>query len=147
MSKLERYGRRPGARGTPPPGEASTDVAVVRAMYRALEEESAPDLVRRVAPTIEWVHPMVARLPFDGTRRGLPAVLRAAFRRDASGMGPRLSPETFVEFGDGVLVVGRFLGSGDEAHEEPFLHECFVRGGKVSRIREYPARRGVGDER
>lgn len=64
----------------------SADGAVVRAMYRALQEESAPALARHAAPTLE----------------------------------------------------------------EPFLHECLVRGGKVIRIREYPAgpaRRGEGDGR
>jgi len=79
---------------------------------------------------------MVARLPFDGTRRGLPAVLAAAFRHDEDGTGPEISAETFLEFGDGVLVAGRFL---DGPVEEPFLHECSVRGGKVVLIREYPA--------
>lgn len=47
-----------------------------------------------------------------------------------------------MEFGDGVLVVGRFLGWNEadgEKAEEPFLHKCFVRGGKIVRIREYPA--------
>jgi hypothetical protein len=63
-------------------------------------------------------------------------VLRAAFRRDEDGTGPELCAETFLEFGDGVLVAGRFLGG---PVEEPFLHECFVRGGKVVLIREYPA--------
>jgi ketosteroid isomerase-like protein len=105
-------------------------------MYQALEERDAPALARRTDPRITWVHPLVARLPFDGTRRGLQTVLRAAFRRDEDGTGPEVSAETFLEFGDGVLVAGRFLGG---PVEEPFLHECFVRGGKVVLIREYPA--------
>jgi len=103
-------------------------------MYRALEERDAPALARHAAQRIAWVHPLVASLPFDGTRRGLQTVLRAAFRRDAAG-GTEVSAETFLEFGDGVLVSGRFLGG---PVEEPFLHECFVQGGKVVLIREYP---------
>ena len=85
---------------------------------------------------------MAARMPFDGTRRGLQTVLRAAFRHGTDGTGPRVSAQTFLEFGDGVLVVGRFLwerGAEGEPVEEPFMHECFVRGGKVVLIREYPA--------
>ena len=121
--------------GTPASGEVSEDADVVRAMYRALEERDAPALARRTDPRITWVHPLVARLPFDGTRRGLQTVLRAAFRRDEDGTGPEVSAETFLEFCDGVLVAGRFL---DGPVEEPFLHECFVRGGKVVLIREYP---------
>jgi len=105
-------------------------------MYRALEEGDVPAFTRHTDPRISWVHPMVARLPFDGTRRGLQTVVRAAFRRDVDGTGPAVSAETFLEFGDGVLVAGRFL---DGSTEEPFLHECFVRGGKVVLIREYPA--------
>ena len=133
MSKLTRNEGLPAT-------EATEDVTVVREMYRALEEGNVPALARYVEPSIEWMHPMVTRLPFDGTRRGLTAVLQSAFRREADGTGPRVSAETFLELGDGVLVVGRFLESrGAEGAEEPFLHECFVRGGRVGRIREYPA--------
>lgn len=126
----------PRREGAPDSDEVSEDADVVRAMYRALEERDAPSLARHTDPRITWVHPLVARLPFDGTRRGLQTVLRAAFRRDEGGTGPEVSAETFLEFGDGVLVAGRFLGG---PVEEPFLHECFVRGGKVVLIREYPA--------
>lgn len=139
MAKVKRHERRPGG---VPAAETSEDAAVVRAMYRALEVEDAA-LTRYADARIEWIDPLVARLPFDGTRRGLPAVLRGAFRRDEAGTGPRVSPETFFELGDGVLVVGRFIGRAGTAEgqvEEPFLQECFVRGGKVVRIREYPAR-------
>lgn len=126
----------PRREGTLDLGESFEDAVVVRALYRALEEGDVPALTRHTDPRIAWVHPLVARLPFDGTRRGLRPVLRAAFRRDESGAGPAVSAETFLEFGDGVLVAGRFL---DGSAEEPFLHECFVRGGKVVLIREYPA--------
>ncbi len=115
---------------------------MVRAMYRALEEGDDPAIARCADPSIEWINPMVARLPFDGTTRGLPAVLRHAFRRIQNGTGPRIRAETFVEFGDGVLVAGRFHGGrGAQGGpvEEPFLQECFVRSGKVIRIREYLA--------
>ena len=117
--------------------EASENAAVVRAMYRALEGDGDATtlLERRADPQVAWVHPMVARMPFDGTRRGLQTDLRAAFRRGTDGTGPRVSAQTFLEFGDGVLVVGRFLWE----RGEPFMHECFVRGGKVVLIREYPA--------
>lgn len=140
MARVGRYERRPGGI---PAAETLEDVAVVCAMYRALEEGDAAALARVADARIEWIDPVVARLPFDGTRRGLPAVLRGAFRRNEAGVGPRISPETFLEFGGGVLVVGRFIGrAGTEAGqvEEPFLQECFVRGGRVVRIREYPAR-------
>ena len=121
--------------------ETNADVFAVRAMYRAFEAGDARDLSCCVSPDVYWVHPVVTRLPFDGTRRGLPALLRSAFRRAADGTGPRVLAETFVEFGDGVLVVGRFLGDPaqeDGSAEEPFMHECFVKGGKVIGVREYP---------
>lgn len=127
---------------SPSVGERSEDADAVRAVYGALGEGDASIFTRCVDPQVEWIHPMVSRLPFDGVQRGLPAVLRHAFRRDAEGAGPRVSAETFLEFGDGVLVVGRFLGQdgaeGEEI-EEPFVHECFVRGGRVVSVREYPA--------
>lgn len=121
-----------------PAAEPTEDAAVVRAMYGALQEGDVTALARYAAPEIEWIHPMVTRLPFDGTRPGVTAVLRSAFRQDADGKGPRVSAETLLEFGDGVLVAGRLLGQTDGSCETPFLHECFVRGGRVIRIREYP---------
>ncbi len=123
------------------PGEFQDDAATVRAAYRALEAGDADGLARLLDPRVEWVHPATTRLAFDGVVRGLPSVLRSAFRRTEEGSGPRASADTFVELGDGVLVVGRFVeGHGpDGAPEAPFLHECSVRGGRIFRVREYPA--------
>lgn len=142
MSKLRGQEGRPDGIGPPAAGEATEYAAVVHAMYDSLEANDEQALADCVDERIEWVHPMVTRLTFDGVQHGLPAVLRNAFRRAADGGGPRVSADTFLEFGDGVLVIGRFLRSGDtdgEQTEEPFLHECFIRGGRVVRIREYPA--------
>ncbi len=142
MSKPRGQEGRPEGVGPPVTGEATQCAAVVRAMYDSLEANDEQALVDCADERIEWVHPMVTRLAFDGVQHGLPAVLRNAFRRAADGGRPRVSADTFLEFGDGVLVVGRFLRSGEtegEQIEEPFLHECFVRGGRVVRIREYPA--------
>ena len=127
---------RPRQGGLPAAGELAEDVTVVRAAYLSLEAGDEQKVEHYLDPQVEWVHPAVTRLPFDGVLRGLPSVLRAAFRRDEDGKGPRISAETFVEIGDGVLVAGRFLGA---EYEEPFLHECYVRGGRIERIREYPA--------
>jgi hypothetical protein len=59
--------------GVPPTaGEGSEDATVVRAMYRVLGEGDDSIFARCLDPQAEWIHPMVARLPFDGARRGLP---------------------------------------------------------------------------
>ena len=131
---------RPRRNGLPAAGELAEDATTVRAAYRALEEDDPRTAARYLDPRVEWVHPAVVRLPFDGVLRGLPSVLQAAFRRDECGDGPRVFADTFLEMGDGVLVVGRFAeGEGPDRTETPFLHECSVRAGKVVRIREYPA--------
>ena len=131
---------RPRRDGLPSAGELVEDSATVRAAYRALEDDDLGTAARYLNPRVEWVHPAVVRLPFDGVLRGLPSVLRAAFWRDEDGNGPRVFADTFLEMGDGVLVVGRFAGGEDaDAPETPFLHECSVRAGRVIRIREYPA--------
>ena len=130
----------PRRNGLPAAGELAEDVTPVRAVYRALEEDDPQRAARYLDPRVEWVDPAVTRLPFDGVLRGLPSVLRTAFRRKDDGDNPRLIADTFLEMGDGVLVVGRFAGGEDaEGTETPFLHECSVRAGKVIRIREYPA--------
>ena len=129
---------RPRQGGVPTAGELAEDVTTVRIAYRALEERDDEILIDHLDPNVQWIHPAVTRLPFDGTVRGVPSVLRAAFRRDEDGIGPRVSADTFLEIGDGVLVAGRFLKNGEE-HAVPFLHECSVRDGRIERIREYPA--------
>ena len=129
---------RPRQGGLPAAGELAEDVTPVRAAYRALEDGDEQALTRYLDPQVVWVHPSVSHLPFDGVLRGLPAVLRAAFRRDEDGNCPQVSADTFVEIGDGVLVAGRFLEDGEE-NGMPFLHECSVRAGRIERIREYPA--------
>lgn len=124
----------------PVPGEFLEDVTTVHAAYRALETGDVQALTRHLDPRIEWVHPAVTRLPFDGIVRGLPSVVRSAFRRDEEGEGPRPFADSFLEIGDGVLVIGRFVaGDGAQTPEAPFLHECSVRDGRILRIREYPA--------
>ncbi|QIN77566.1 hypothetical protein GBA65_02520 [Rubrobacter marinus] len=138
MTELRGPQDLPGGGEGPAARELAGDVCVVRAMYGALDQGDDGNLAGWADPGIGWVDPLSAVLPFDGLRRGWPSVLRSAFRRDPSGKGPRVSPETFLEFGDGVLVVGRFLWAGRKA-DEPFVHECFVRGGKVALIREYRA--------
>ena len=131
---------RPRRDGPPSAGELVEDATTVRAAYRALEEDDSRTASRYLDPRVEWVHPTVVRLPFDGVLTGLPSVLRAAFRRDEHGEGPRVFADTFLEMGDGVLVVGRFAeGDGPDRTETPFLHECSVRSGAIFRIREYPA--------
>ena len=132
--------RSPRRGGLPTAGELAEDVTAVRAVYRALEEDDLHEAACHMDPRVEWVDPAVTRLPFDGVVRGLPSVLRAAFRRNDDGGDPRVFADTFLEMGDGVLVVGRFAGDEDaEGAEAPFLHECSVRAGRVIRIREYPA--------
>ena len=130
----------PRRRGLPAAGELAEDAPAVRAVYRALEEGAPEKAAQLMHPRVEWVDPAVTRLPFDGVLRGLPSVLRAAFRRTEDGDGPRVFADTFLELGDGVLVVGRFAeGNGAAGPETPFLHECSVRAGRIIRIREYPA--------
>ena len=128
---------RPRHGAFPVPGELEEDVYTVRAAYGALEASDERAAARFMDREVEWVHPAVTHLPFDGTVRGLPAVVRAAFRKNEDGTGPRVSAETFLEYGDGVLVAGRFIG--EYGMEDPFLHECFVREGRIILIREYPA--------
>ena len=131
---------RPRRDGLPAAGELAEDATTVRAAYQALQDGEPLKSIPYLDQHIEWVHPAVVSLPFDGVLRGLPSVLRAAFRRDEEGNGPRVFADTFLEMGDGVLVVGRFAeGEDPDRTETPFLHECSVRSGKIVRIRDYPA--------
>lgn len=120
------------------------DATVVRALYRGIEEEDVPALaIRRPGGRVDTPDGHAPPLRRHAARLAGRPARRVSPRR--GGDGPRVSAETFLKFGDGVLVVGRFISA---AGTEPFLHECFVRGGKVIRIREYPAgtvKRSEGD--
>jgi ketosteroid isomerase-like protein len=128
---------RPRHGAFPVPGELEEDVSTVRAAYTAIEATDEETVARFMDPDVEWVHPAVTHLPFDGVVRGLPSVVRTAFRKNENGSGPQISADTFLEFDAGVLVAGRFIG--DHGMEDSFLHECSVRAGRIERIREYPA--------
>ena len=124
----------PGGGGSFAEGPSGA-AGVVRCAYRAVEEGDVLALARCLDARVGWVDPMVSRLPFDGLSRGLSALLRGAFRCGPDGKGPRVEAGVFLELGDGVLVMGRLLSTGGE---EPFVHECSVRGGRVVLVRGYP---------
>jgi uncharacterized protein len=128
---------RPRHGAFPVPGEIQEDVSTVRAAYRAVEARDEQAIARFMDREIEWIHPAVAHLPFEGVVRGLPAAVHAAFRKNEDRTGPRVSADTFLELGHAVLVAGRFIG--EYGMEDPFLHECSVRSGRIILIREYPA--------
>lgn len=134
MSGLDGREGGPGG-GEAFAGDLSGDAGVVRCAYRALEKGDLLALASCLDARVGWVDPLVSRLPFDGLRHGLPALLRGGFRRDLDGKGPRVEAGTFLELGDGVLVVGRLLFPGGE---EPFMHECSMRDGRIVLIRGYP---------
>ena len=128
---------RPRHEAFPVPGELQEDVSTVRAAYAAIEASDERAVARFIDREVEWVHPAVTHLPFDGAVRGRKAVVRGAFRKNEDGSGPKVSAESFFELGDVVLVAGRFMR--DHGMEDPFLHKCCVKAGRVILIREYPA--------
>jgi hypothetical protein len=111
---------RPRHGAFPVPGELQEDVSTDRAAYGTIEAADERAVAHFMDPQIEWVHPAVTHLPFDGTVRCLPSVVRAAFRKNEDGSGPQIFADT----------AGRFIG--DHGMEDPFLHECFVRAGSGS---------------
>src|SRR3712207_7424296 len=80
--------------------------------YTTLFRSEAGDLrtlVRFLDPKVEWVHPAATRLPFDGLVRGIPSVVRFAFRRMEDGDGPRRSEEHTSELQSRQYLVCRLL--------------------------------------
>jgi hypothetical protein len=92
---------RPRHGAFPVPGELQEDVSTVRAALQGGRGRGEQATARLMDPKIEWVHPAVTHLPFDGVVLGLPAAVRAAFRQNEDGTGPRVSAETFLELGEG----------------------------------------------
>lgn len=117
-------------------------VAMVRGLYEAFNRGDLPTAWFLLDPAISFVEPLVSRLPYAGLHIGPRSVVAAVFRYETAVREDlRAFPETFLYTGESVVVLGFFRSVNRETGEllrAPFVHECFVHGGKIVRIHSYP---------
>lgn len=123
-------------------GHSVGSVAVVRGVYEAFDRGDLPAVWCLLDPAVTFAEPPVSRVPYAGFYSGPRSVVTALLRHEAELWEDfRVVPETFVETGESVIVLGSFKGVGRETGETLrllFAHECFLRDGKVLRIQSYP---------
>src|SRR5471032_819562 len=115
------------------------NVRIVKDFFAAMGGGDKQGLLALAAENIEWIIPGEG-WPLAGTHRGhaeLAAVLQKA--SEEVEMTYPVSPE-FVAQGDRVLVVGVATGkikATNRSFKDNWVFDITVRGGKVTKIREY----------
>jgi ketosteroid isomerase-like protein len=121
---------------------SAENVAVVCGLYEAYNRGDIHAVWALMDPCITWTEPAVARLPYVGTHYGPEAVARNVFRHEANVWGDfRAVASTFLYTDDSVVVLGYFHGRDRTSGKPlycPFVHDCVLRDGRLTRMQSYP---------
>lgn len=90
---------------------------------------------------IEWIEPDVPGLWFAGIHRGVEAVFREVIEPTFEHVENfSIMVDQYLDAGDEIVVLGRFLGKGKATGKNIDIPACFickVQGGKIVRLRAY----------
>jgi ketosteroid isomerase-like protein len=90
---------------------------------------------------IEWIEPDVPGLWFAGIHRGAEAALREVVEPTFKYVDDfSIMVDEYLDAGNEIIVLGRFLGKGKETGENFAIPACFVcrvQNGKIVRFRAY----------
>jgi len=115
------------------------NVQVVKDFFAAIGRGDEAGLLALVSDDIEWIIPG-EDWPLAGTHRGRAGVA-AAFRKASAEIPFSYpAPPEYVAQGDRVLVIGFAKGkvtATNKSFEDHFVFAVTVRGGKLTKIREY----------
>jgi ketosteroid isomerase-like protein len=119
---------------------SAENVAIVKGIYQAFATGDVPAVVGAMSPDIEWNE--AENFPYsDGNPyRGPDAILSGVFARLGSewdGFGGL--PEQFLDAGDTVIMVGRYVGTCNatgRAMNPQVAHFWTLEGGKAVRFQQ-----------
>ncbi len=90
---------------------------------------------------IEWIEPDVPGLWFAGIHRGAEAALREVVEPTFKYVDDfSIMVDEYLDAGDEIIVLGRFLGRGKETGKNFAIPACFVcrvKNGKIVRFKAY----------
>lgn len=115
------------------------DVATMRDVYEAFNRADIPAVLAAFDPRIEWIEPGGGKAP-QGTFHGAESVGNDVFATIPVNFDAFAArPEQFIDAGDHLAVVGRFLGRAKSGQQldVPFVHVWAMRGGKATRFHNY----------
>lgn len=126
---------------------STPSVQIIRNLYDAFARGDVAAVLGAMSPDIVWNE--AEHFPYaDGNPYvGPDAVARGVFARCVSEWdGFAVKPEEFLDAGDTVVVLGRYLGTfkatGRPQHTQ-FVHVWRTAGGKVVRFQQYADTLGV----
>jgi uncharacterized protein len=117
----------------------SSNVATVRSLYDAFARRDADALRAVLDADVEWIQ--CPGFPGGDRRRGVEEVLSKTFgalRSEWTGFQAQV--EEYLDAGDTVVALGRYTGTHSvtgKAMAAVFAHVYDVRGGKITRYRQY----------
>lgn len=120
---------------------SQSNVEIVKAIYAAFAAGDVPGVVSRMAPDIVWNEaegfPYSDRNPYCGPD----AILAGVFARlGADWDGFEAVPETFLDAGDTVVVLGRYRGTCRATHrflDAQMAHVWTLADGKATAFQQY----------
>lgn len=118
---------------------AQKNIGTMRAAYDAFAKGEYTRLP--FAPDIEWIEPDVEGLWTRGTHHGVDAVIKDVFESTVERFDDfRVQCDEYLEAGNRVIVMGRFMGRSKETGNRlnaPFVHVWTLRNGKIISFRNY----------
>lgn len=117
------------------------NVALVKGIYEAFAKGDVPGVLGRMAPGIVWNE--AENFPYaDGNPYvGPEAVAGGVFMRCATEWdGFAVSPEEFIDGGETIVVLGRYLGSYKKTgkpQRTQMVHVWRVKDGKAAQFQQY----------
>ncbi len=117
------------------------NVALIKSIYEAFANGDVPGVLGRMAPGIVWNEaesfPYADRNPYVGPE----AVASGVFARIGTEWdGFAVMPEEFLDAGDTIVVLGRYLGSykaTGKAQRTQMVHVWRVKDGKAAGFQQY----------
>ncbi len=119
--------------------EAIANAEVVRRMYDAFLAKDEAGLRRILHPEVEWIQ--CAGFPGGGHRHGADEVLEKVFAGLHSEWDDfRADIEEYLEAGDRVVALGRYVGKHATTHRSMtavFAHVYDLEEGRITRFRQF----------
>ncbi|MET9692989.1 nuclear transport factor 2 family protein [Streptomyces sp. NPDC006514] len=115
--------------------DASPNVQLIRAAYRAFQARDLQALLDTFAPDVHWVHPeSMSAYGLGGTKYGHDGVQEFLARVPGILGGMQLEPHEFLESGDRVVVFGerRVTSVRGSTQLLKFVHSWTLRDGEVT---------------
>jgi ketosteroid isomerase-like protein len=113
---------------------------IVEQVYAAFGRGDLPHIATAMAEDVEWSFPQPAGIPWGGERRGHRGVADFLDTMTATLVVEQFTPLEFLARDDRVVVLGRErmrIRATGLAYEADWVHVWTVRGGKITRFREY----------